>query len=68
MKQYCRYCAYCISVDIIYCTYHKKELDCFAVRRVNHCRDFILSEMGDCETGKQYRPRKPKPDPDQITF
>lgn len=68
LKKYCRYCAFCISGDCYYCTCHDKEL-----RRIDYqvkCKDFILSDLGDCETGRQYKPRKSrqmKAD-EQITF
>ena len=58
IKQYCRYCAFCCYGDIPYCTEHDKELTEKYIKRENHCADFVLSEMGDVETGKPYNPRR----------
>lgn len=63
MKQYCRYCAFCIEGDCYICTLHEKELNEDKIKRSNKCSDFDLSVMGDIITGKQYKPREPrKPD------
>ena len=56
--KYCRYCAYCISGDCFYCTC--KEIELKRIDRVTNCKEFVLSEMGDVETGKQYKPRSTK--------
>lgn len=56
MRKYCRYCAFCISGDAYYCTEHKEALG--NVKQVTQCPDFVLSELGDVDTGKQYKPRK----------
>ena len=64
-KQYCRYCAFCIDGDALYCTNFDKILTEAQIKRPNKCKDFALSELGDIETGKPYQPRvskeKPKP-------
>ena len=37
------------------------------IRRVNHCKDFDLSPLGDVVTGRQYTPRRGNPiKPDEI--
>ena len=56
--KYCRYCAYRISGDCFYCTC--KEIELKRIDRVTNCKEFVLSEMGDVETGKQYKPRSKK--------
>ena len=61
MTQYCRYCAFCIDGNALYCTNHDKVLSDAEIRRVNHCKDFELSELGDVITGRQYQPRVGKP-------
>lgn len=58
MKKYCRYCCHCILGDCYYCTAKEKVLG--RVDKVVACNDFVLSELGDVETGRQYQPRQPK--------
>ena len=58
MAQYCRYCAFCISGDCYYCTNFDKVLN--RVDRATNCKEFVLSELGDVDTGKLYTPRVPK--------
>lgn len=59
MKQYCRYCAFChTDFDWHYCTIYEIEMSKKRITRENHCPDFALSELGDVESGKPYRPRK----------
>ena len=60
MKQYCRYCSFCILGDCYYCTDKQIVLSDSVVKRSNHCESFNLSVLGDVETGKQYCPREPK--------
>lgn len=68
--KYCRYCAFCISGDCYYCTCHDKELS--RVDKVTNCPDFVMSEMGDVDTGKPYKPREQHEDKNdaslQMTF
>jgi hypothetical protein len=65
MKQYCRYCVFCFEADDFGCSNHPKgkephwsEND---IKRENHCKNFVLSDLGDVITGKQYKPREYKP-------
>ena len=60
MKQYCRYCAFCFEGDCFYCGDHDKVLTEEQIKRVNTCKDFILSGIGDVITGKAYEPRPRK--------
>lgn len=60
MRQYCRFCAFCISDEGFRCTALDKELTSRKVSAVNKCDDFVLSEYGDCETGQRYHPRERK--------
>lgn len=55
--KYCRYCAFCINGDAYYCTDRDKVLK--SVDRPTNCPDFVMSEMGDVDTGKHYKPREP---------
>ncbi len=71
MKQYCRYCGFCIEVDSgYYCTDDDHLMTESDIKRVNVCKNYAYSEIGDIITGKHYRPRKPhkKHDCKQITF
>lgn len=71
MKQYCRYCSHCIQGDCFYCTVFDMELRESTIKRANKCKEFYLSEMGDVESGRQYKPRKqcePSAELPQITF
>lgn len=71
MKQYCRYCSHCSQGDCFYCNIFDMELSESSIKRPNKCKEFNLSELGDVESGRQYKPRKPK-EPSvelpQITF
>lgn len=62
MKQYCRYCAHCFEADDFRCSNHPKGLQPHWTReqinRENHCPNFALTDLGDVETGKAYRPRE----------
>lgn len=53
--KYCRYRAFCISGDAYYCTRYDKVLS--NISRVTSCPEFVLSELGDVDTGKPYKPR-----------
>lgn len=55
--KYCRYCAFCVSGDCYYCTDHDKVLN--NVNRPTNCHDYVMSELGDVDTGKPYKPKKP---------
>ena len=55
--KYCRYCAFCVSGDCYYCTEHDKVLS--NISKPTNCSDFVMSELGDVDTGKPYKPRKP---------
>lgn len=65
MKQYCRYCAFCFdAIDEFRCSNHPKGEEPHwnrrQINRENKCPNFVLSDMGDVETGKPYKPRKGK--------
>lgn len=63
--KYCRYCAYCICGDVYYCTEHEKVLN--NVNKVTSCENFVLSELGDVDTGKSYKPHEPKEVTNAVT-
>jgi hypothetical protein len=54
-KKYCRYCSSCILGDVFFCTAQDKVLH--RIDRAVNCKDFTLSELGDVETGRQYKPK-----------
>ena len=61
MNQYCRYCVFCFDIcDIYGCSNHPdgKEpiMSRKQINRKNNCPNFALSNLGDVETGKPYRP------------
>lgn len=62
MKQYCRYCSFCFDADEFRCSNHPegKELRMTRqqINRENHCPNFALSDLGDVETGRQYKPQQ----------
>lgn len=67
--KYCRYCAHCISGDAYYCTEFDKIL--YNIKSAVNCSAFTLSELGDVDTGKPYKPRKVVTacdDSKQLTF
>ena len=71
MKQYCRYCAFCFEADDFRCSNHPKGEEPHWTRaqinRENHCPNFALTDLGDVETGRPYKPvgerKKPRPKP-----
>lgn len=60
MSQYCRYCAFCMHGDAYYCGEHEEVLSESQVKRANKCKEYAQSELGDVDTGKQYKPRPKK--------
>lgn len=63
MNQYCRYCAFCFDMcDIYGCSNHPEGKELVMTRkqinRKNNCPNFALTDLGDVETGKPYRPLK----------
>lgn len=61
MKQYCRYCSFCCYGDAPYCTAKETVLSESTLRKVNHCKEFDLSPLGNVETGKPYQERQHLP-------
>lgn len=61
MKQYCRYCAFCFEADDFRCSNHPLGEEVHWTRkqinRQNHCPNFALTDLGDVETGKEYKER-----------
>lgn len=57
--KYCRYCAFCICGDTYYCTALDKTLH--NIKIAVNCSEFALSELGDIDTGKPYKPRQSVP-------
>ena len=65
MKQYCRYCGYCIAetdfVGVSWCDKKEKEMSSKSAKTENHCKDFVFCEIDafNPESGK-YKPREKK--------
>lgn len=69
MSQYCRYCTFCFHGDAYYCGEHEKVLSASSVKRVNNCKYFVQSYLGDVDTGKHYKPRpKKKKNHEQLSW
>lgn len=62
MKQYCRYCAYCISDDLVYCSKQKRVISESKAKSVNKCKDFKFNEIDALggDLNKIYKPREKK--------
>ena len=58
MKQYCRYCAFCVNGDAYYCTLKEELLRPSYVKHANRCKGYTQSSLGDVDSGRQYRPRE----------
>lgn len=54
--KYCRYCSFCFFGDVYYCSDKDKVLN--RIDKPTSCNDFAMSELGDVDTGKQYKPRQ----------
>lgn len=66
MAQYCRYCAFCFDMIGVYgCSKNSNGKELYMSRKeinkANKCKNFALTDLGDVETGKQYKPRTYKP-------
>lgn len=65
MNQYCRYCTFCFQVDdgLFHCGNHPRgeqpTMTRNRINRKNNCKNFLLSDQGDAETGEMYNPRHP---------
>lgn len=56
MKQYCRYCAWLVTGNGIYCSDKNRELSETYTKSPNHCKDFEFCRF--CAyTGHSYTPR-----------
>ena len=58
----CRYCAYCFDGGDEYrCSAMPNNKELYMneqrIKRLNNCKDFVLSDLGCVITGKQYQPR-----------
>lgn len=56
MKQYCRYCAFCIETDGYYCTDHCRFIADSSIKSANNCKEFAYCGM-DIITGKDHEPK-----------
>ena len=65
MKQYCRYCAYCVGetdyVNVSWCSAKQKEMSSNSAKAVNHCKEFVFNPIDafNIESGR-YKPREKK--------
>ena len=66
MKQYCKYCAFCIEIDSgYYCDDSDDFLTHSAISHANKCKDYAYTDVGAVDTGNPYKPhRKSKPNCD----
>ncbi len=60
MKQYCRYCIWCIDGDAIWCEKLIKIMSEAAAKRVNKCKDFEFNETDAFNPDHTYKERKEK--------
>ena len=68
MKQYCRYCAYLVTGNGIYCTKRNREYSEQYAKSTNNCGDFELNVIDAFfENERGYQPRA-EVDDRQITF
>lgn len=72
MKQYCRYCTYCIGetdfVNVSYCSAKGKEISSNSAKTVNHCKEFVFNEIDAFNIEGRYRPREEKKDNGQLSL
>lgn len=72
MKQYCRYCTYCIGetdfVNVSYCSAKQKEMSSNSCKTENHCKDFVFNEIDAFNFEHKYKPiqKKEKIDNGQL--
>ena len=62
MKQYCRYCAYCIVQleGFAWCEELSKEMSETTAKSVNTCKRFEFNEIDAFDLDKKYKPREKK--------
>ena len=60
MKQYCRYCAYLVTGNGIYCTARNITMRESTTKCVNHCEDFNFNEIDAFGETNGYKPRRSK--------
>lgn len=60
MKQYCRYCTYCIGetdyVNVSYCSAKEKEMSSNSCKTENHCKEFVFNEIDAFNFEHKYKP------------
>ena len=70
MTQYCRYCAFCFEADQFRCSAEIDGQQLYMteddIKRPNKCKAYTLSDLGDVITGRQYKPRIKKPEPQKA--
>lgn len=61
MKQYCRYCSFCVVGDIVWCSRYAKTIKESTAKSINNCSGFELNPMDAFfENERGYKPREPK--------
>lgn len=72
MKQYCRYCAYCIGetdfVNVSYCSVKEKEMSSNSCKTENHCKDFAFCEIDAFNCERKYKAREKKVEDNQPSL
>ena len=66
MKQYCRYCAYCVGetdfVNVSWCDLKQKEMSSNSAKTENHCKDFEFNPIDAFNLEGRYKPQEKRRD------
>lgn len=60
MNQYCRYCAWLVTGNGIYCSELNKEMSEVRAKGVNQCKTFKFNPIDAFGLDKTYRPQEVK--------
>lgn len=64
MKQYCRYCGYCVAEPVYentsWCDKKQKDISSNSCKTENHCKEFVFCEIDAFDPEKKYKPRHKK--------
>ena len=56
IKQYCRYCGYCVYGDVVWCDKLDKEMSEASAKRANTCKHFTFCEGDVFNPLHKYKP------------
>lgn len=70
IKQYCRYCGYCVYGDVVWCDKLDKSMAESTAKRANTCKHFIFCESDVFNPEHKYKPleKKEKFDNGQLSL